>query len=153
MPIKRLYEGFGVGEDSCVTGRFPMTEQDILNGTEGVYLGVNPESPSKGLYLTFWEADDVAQAIGFPSITVYDEQKKLIDEQAQTIADLEHQLQNEIHNLQLKAVATQIKNGNKELLNAFEGTMAAVRARLGDGGSKPDPLARAAKAAGIPKAV
>lgn len=145
MAIKRLHEGFGIGEDSCIGGSHPMREDDIIRGTEGVYLGPNPESPSKGLYITFWEADEIAQKIGFPHIAVYDEQKRLIDEQALQIADLENQLQHEIHNLQLKAVATLVKNGNKELLNALEGTAAAIRARLGDSGSNPTPAERAAR--------
>lgn len=153
MSIKRLHEGFGIGEDSCISGSHPMREDDILRGTEGVYLGANPESPSKGLFITYWEADEIAQKIGFPHIAVYGEQKKLIDEQAAQIADLEHQLQHEIHNLQLKAVSTQIKNSNKELLNALEGTTAAIRARLGDSGSDAKPAPRPARLAGGTKAV
>lgn len=138
MAIKRLSPGFGIGQDSCVSGRHPMTEQDVLNGTEGVFLGNNPEAPATGLFLTFWEADEVAQCIGFPHITVYEEQKRLIYEQAVQIADLERQLDEEIHSLQLKAVSTEIKNTKKELLNALEGTTSAIRARLGSSRSDTD---------------
>lgn len=130
MAIKRLHSGFGIGEDSCISGSHPMREDDILRGTEGVYLGANPESPSKGLFITYWEADEIAQKIGFPHIAVYAEQKRLIDEQADIIAELESKLEHEIHSLQLKAVTTQIKNGNKELLSALEETLAAVRNRV-----------------------
>lgn len=153
MSITRLHEGFGVGQDSCVSGRHPMTEQDILSGTEGVYLGRNPASLGEGLFLTFWEADEIAQKIGFPHIEVYHEQTRLVDEQARRIAELEHQLNAEVHNLQLKAVSTQIKNSNKEILSVLEDTLAAVRARLGDSGSKPATAPRSARPAGGTPAV
>lgn len=152
MAIKRLHEGFGVGQDSCISGNHPMREDDLLHGTEGVYLGANPESPSKGLFITFWEADEIAQKIGFPHIAVYGEQKRLIDDQAARIAELEHQLQNEIHSLQLKEVLKTVTKTNKEVLNAVEGYSSAVRARLGNSGSNADTPAGAAvkqhKAAG-----
>lgn len=127
-----------------------MTEQDIRNGTEGVYLGDNPEAPACGLFLTYWDAEEVAQTIGYPPITVYDAQKKLIDEQADIIAELESKLQHEIHSLQLKAVSTEIKNVKKELLSEVEGLTAAIRARLGDSGSDAKPTPRPAR---IPAAV
>jgi hypothetical protein len=144
MSMKRLYSGFGVGEGSCVGGDNPMYASDIENGTEGVYLGVNPESPSKGLYLTFWEADTIAQLIGFPHIAVYEEQKKLIDVQAQQLADLEEVLNREVHSLQLQAVMKEIRKGNKEILNALEGTLSAVRARLGADGTDAGRIAKPA---------
>jgi len=147
MAIKRLHEGFGVGQDSCISGNHPMREDDLVRGTEGVYLGPNPESPSKGLFITFWEADEIAQKIGFPHIAVYDEQKRLIDEQAQQIAELERLLSAEVHSLQLKAISTEIKNTKKELLNAVEGYSAAVRARLGNSGS--DTVVVAGPAGGV----
>lgn len=152
MAIKRLYEGFGVGEDSCVEGRNPLTEQDIRAGTEGVYLGPNPESPSKGLFLTYWEADEVAQKIGFPHIAVYAEQKLLIDQQAQEIADLKHQLENEVHSLQVEAVAKEIRKSNKELLGEIQSYNAAARARIGDSGSNGGTAPKPARVAGGAKA-
>jgi hypothetical protein len=130
MSVKRLHEGFGIGEDSCISGRHPMTEADLAAGQQGVYLARNPESPSKGLYVTFWEADDIAQAIGYPGIGVYEEQKKLIDDQAQRIAALEDQLNNEINSLQLLAFMKEVRKGNKEVLGALEATLAAVRSRV-----------------------
>lgn len=148
MAIRRLHEGFGIGQDSCVSGRHPMTEQDVLNGTEGVYLGDNPESPATGLFLTYWDAEEVAQTIGYPPITVYEEQRRLIDEQALEIAELEHRLDSEVHNLQLKAVSTEIKNIKKEVLHEIEGLTDAIRARISSGGSDAKPTARAAKAPG-----
>jgi hypothetical protein len=126
MSIKRLHEGFGVGEDSCISGIHPMRASD----PPGVYLGNNPESLSKGLYITYWEADEIAQKIGFPHIGVYEEQKRLIDQQAREIEDLKQQLNEEINTLQLKSIHTAIKNGNKDVLNAVEGYSAAVRARV-----------------------
>jgi hypothetical protein len=148
MAIKRLHPGFGIGEDSCISGNHPMREDDVLRGTEGLYLGANPESPSKGLFITYWEADEIAQKIGFPHIAVYQAQKDLIDQQALEIAELERRLDSEIHNLQLKAVSTEIKNVKKELLREVEGLTAAIRARLGNSGSNVDALKGAAKPAG-----
>ena len=150
MSIKRLHEGFGIGQDSCVEGRHPMTDADIAAGTEGVYLGRNPESPSKGLFLTYWEADAVAQAIGFPHIAVYAEQKKLIDEQAQKIEDLEVALTEAVHTLQFEEVTKTIRKGNKEIIGALEATLGAVRARLGADGTDARPAAKPARASGSP---
>lgn len=135
MAIKRLHEGFGVGEDSCVSGIHPMREEDLRRGQQGLYLGVNPESPSKGLFITYFEAEEIAGKIGYPLRVVYDEQKKLIDEQAAEIAELEHRLNVEVHSLQLKAVTTEIKNIKRDVLHEIEGLSVAIRARLGGGGS------------------
>ena len=135
MEIQRLTAAHTVANDSCIDGRMPMTEQDIKDGTEGVYLGINPQDPMHLLYLTYWEADEVAQKLGFPHIAVYKEQKRLLDEQAQTIADLEHQLDNEIHSLQVEAVAKEIRKSHKELLSEIQSYNGAVRARIGSGGS------------------
>lgn len=137
MSIKRLHEGFGIGQDSCISGIHPMRPND----PPGVYLGVNPEAPATGLFITFWEADEIAQKIGFPHIGVYEEQKRLIDEQAREIEDLKQQLNEEINTLQLKAVHQAIKNGNKDVLNAVEGYSAAVRARVAVAGKAAGSVA------------
>lgn len=144
MAIKRIHDGMGIGEDSCVSGVHPNRVED----PPGVYLGINPESPSKGLFLTFWEAMEVACKIGYPTIEVYEAQKALIDEQAAEIAELEHRLDSEIHNLQLKAVSTEIKNVKKEVLGEIVGLTSAIRARLGNSGSDAGTPPGTAKAVG-----
>lgn len=126
MAIKRLHEGFGIGQDSCISGIHPMRPSD----PPGVYLGRNPESLGMGLFITYWEADEIAQKIGFPHIAVYEEQKRLLDEQAAEIDDLKAQLNEEINDLQMKAILKAINNGNKDVLNAVEGYSSAVRARV-----------------------
>lgn len=135
MAIKRLHAGFGIGQDSCISGSHPMREDDILRGTEGLYLGANPEAPATGLFITYWEADEIAQKIGFPHIAVYQEQKRLLDQQAAEIIELERLLDEDVHSLQLKSILTAVTNSKKDVLNAVEGYSAAVRARLGNSGS------------------
>jgi hypothetical protein len=148
MAIKRLYEGFGVGQDSCISGSHPMREDDIRSGTEGVYLGPNPEAPATGLFITYWEADEIAQKIGFPHIAVYGEQKRLIDEQAARIVQLEEALEYEVQSLQLKEVLKAVTTSEKKVLNAVESYRAAVGARLGNSGGNTDAPKGAAKPAG-----
>lgn len=131
MTVKRLHDGFGIGEDCCVSGRHPMRAED----PPGVYLGANPESPSKGLFLAHYIAEEVAQKLGYPPLAVYEAQKELLDQQVAEISELERRLDEEVHSLQLKAVLTAVTNSKKDVVNAVEGYSSAVRARLGGGGS------------------
>lgn len=145
MAIKRLHEGYGVDGDSVISGRFPMSEQDIRDGTEGLYLGRNPEDQRRSMYITYWEADEIAQKIGFPHIEVYKAQLKELQDLRDQVAELERMLDEEVHDLQLKAVSTEIKNAKKEIVNAVEGYRAAVAGRLsakrGVAGAVPTPSA------------
>jgi 4-diphosphocytidyl-2C-methyl-D-erythritol kinase len=130
-----------------------MLEADIRNGTQGVFLGPNPEAPYKGLYLTYWEAIEISESLGLPSPEVYAEQKKLIDEQAQDIINLESQLEHEIHSLQLNELAKEVRKAHKEIIGEIQSYNGAVRARLGSSGSDAAAPKGAAKprtgAAGI----
>jgi hypothetical protein len=152
MNIQRLHEGFGVENDSCIQGRHPMTAEDLRANTQGVYLGPNPQDPYHTLYLTYWEAEEVAQKIGLPQVTVYQEQKRLLDEQAQTIADLKEQLEFEINSLQVEAVAKEIRKSHKELLGEIQSYNGAVRARIGNSGSAAGVAQGATKPVGAAKA-
>lgn len=137
MSIKRLTEGWNATEDSCVSGIHPMRPSDPL----GIYLGPNPMMRGEQcaeLYLTYWEACEIATKIGYPMPEVYEQQRLEIDQQARKIAALEDDLRHEINTLQLKAVSTEVKNMKKELLNALEGYAGAVRGI----GSQPSPVAQ-----------
>ena len=144
MAIQRLSPGYNGGyiEDSFMSGVYPLRETD----PPGFSLGRNPFDERRQLYITYWDACEIACKIGFPMPEVYEAQLALIDEQARTIADLEAQLQNEVHDLQMKAISKQIKNSAKEILDAHERTLAAVRARLGGADAVPGPDGGAAVA-------
>lgn len=133
MAIQRLTPAHNGGfiEDSFMSGVYPLRETD----PPGFSLGRNPFDERRQLYITYWDACDIATRIGFPMPEVYEAQLALIDEQARTIADLEAALQNDVHDLQMKAISKQIQKSSKEILDAHERTLAAVRARLGADGS------------------
>ena len=134
MAIQRLFEGYNGGfiDDSFMSGTHPLRESD----PPGFSLGRNPFDERRQLYITFWDACEIACKVGFPMPEVYEAQLALIDEQAQRIAVLEQITQDDIHDLQMKAIAKQIKKGTDEVLAAHERSLAAVRARLGaDGGA------------------
>lgn len=134
MAIQRLFEGYNGGyiDDSFMSGTHPLRESD----PPGFSLGRNPFDERRQLYITYWDACDIATKLGYPMPEVYEAQLALIDEQARTIADLEAALQNDVHDLQMKAIQKQIQKSSKEILDAHERTLAAVRARLGaDGGA------------------
>lgn len=143
MAIKRLHEGFGIGQDSCISGTHPMRPED----PPGLYLGRNPAALGEGLFITYWEACEIATKIGYPMPEVYEQQKAEIDAQAQEIAALQQQLQSEVHDLQLKAVSTEIKNVKKEILGALEDTLSAVRARVAPAGGTAVARSGAARVA------
>lgn len=133
MAIQRLTPEYNGGyiEDSFMSGVYPMRETD----PPGFSLGRNPFDERRQLYITYWDACEIATKLGYPMPEVYEAQLALIDEQARTIADLEAALQNDVHDLQMKSISKQIKKGTDEILAAHERTLSAVRARLGaDGG-------------------
>lgn len=134
MAIQRLIPGYNGGyiEDSFMSGVYPMRETD----PPGFSLGRNPFDERRQLYITYWDACEIATKLGYPMPEIYEAQLKLIDDQARTIAGLEAALQNDVHDLQFKAIAKQIQKGTDAILAAHERSLAAVRARLGaDGGA------------------
>jgi hypothetical protein len=136
MAINRLFEGYNGGyiDDSFMSGVHPLRESD----PPGFSLGRNPFDERRQLYITYWDACEIAVKLGYPMPEVYEAQLALIDEQARTIADLEASLQSEVHDLQMKAIQKQIQKSSKEILDAHAATLAAVRARLGADGSPAD---------------
>lgn len=133
MAIQRLFEGYNGGyiDDSFMSGTHPLRESD----PPGFSLGRNPFDERRQLFITWWDACEIATKLGYPMPEVYEAQLAQIDEQARYIAELEAALQNDVHDLQMKAIAKQIQKSSKDTLDAIQAYTGAVRARLGADGS------------------
>lgn len=144
-PITRLKPGEMIAEDdSFVSGIHPMRESD----PPGFFLGYNPDVPGKPMYITWWDATEIATKMGYPMPEVYEAQLAHIDEQARYIAELEQTLNGAVNDLQMKGIMKAIQNTKKETLDAIQGYAAAVRARTGDVGSDADVAKAAARVGG-----
>lgn len=152
--IKRLYDGYPVQDDSFISGRFPLALGDAPD-PPGCVLGLNPFNPAVELYATYWDMLEIAMAAGYPPLEVVEQLQVDVDKLSARIVELERQLNEEINDLQIKAISKQISNATKDILRAHEDTLEAVRGRTRAPGAAAGPakgrLARAVESAGQPE--